>query len=424
MSYERKGRFQYASKADIAKYVSDALDDIIFTMGMSKDIRLHAEIGFRDVRPDIWLINYNGSPVGFIEIKKPSRKIMNDPVVAGQVFDYLKLLESFYGIEFQFGIVSTYVHWRFFWLSGTDAEAQQNIITSKLPSADQSPLLKELPGIPCYDDNVKNLLCIKVIQSSDALQTVEKREVHASRIFTLADKNIILAIVSILYKMVSSPRYKVNVADLSRSYIQLDEKSWHWEGLPKNLSNIKFNKIPRADAKNYICLAYLGSGAEGLVWLATTTGGVGCVVKLAKAIKPISAWKDDQNTESQTRDKMEEEEFNKTLSHLKTEAKHWMSLWGFKAQAKIIGGQPALVMPYIKMCTDDELDNNNEIKAAVNSTIKQMARKGFRHNDLFRRHVGIYWKEGILHALFVDLSDIKEDKEEDAIAYMVKKLKI
>ncbi|RUS16579.1 hypothetical protein BC937DRAFT_91054 [Endogone sp. FLAS-F59071] len=215
MSYERKSHFNYASEADIAKYVSDALDDIIFTMGMSKDISLHAEIGFRDVRPDIWLINCNGSPVGFIEIKKPSNKIMNDPVMAGQVFDYLKLLESFYGIKFQFGIVSTYVHWRFFWLSGTDAEAQQNIITSKLPSADQSQLLKELPGIPCYDDKVKNPLCIKVIQSSGALQTVGKREVHASRIFTLADKNVILAIVSILYKMVSSPRHKVNVADLS-----------------------------------------------------------------------------------------------------------------------------------------------------------------------------------------------------------------
>ncbi|RUS16580.1 hypothetical protein BC937DRAFT_91055 [Endogone sp. FLAS-F59071] len=164
----------------------------------------------------------------------------------------------------------------------------------------------------------------------------------------------------------------------------MDEISWHWEELPKKLSNIKFNKIPKADTKNYICLAYLGSGAEGLVWLATSTGGVGCVVKLAKAIKPISAWKNVQNTESQSQDKMEKEEFNKTLNYLKTEAEYWMLLWGLKAQAKIIGGQPALVMPYIKMCIDDELDNNNEIRNAVISAIEQMARKGFRHNDLSR----------------------------------------
>ena len=87
-------------------------------MGQQGMIYLVEEMQFRNQRPDVWIIHSNGLPIGIIEVKKPSATIMNEPLLAGQVFDYLNLLKSFYGVQWHFAIVSTYEEWRFFWLPG------------------------------------------------------------------------------------------------------------------------------------------------------------------------------------------------------------------------------------------------------------------------------------------------------------------
>ncbi|CAG8635828.1 5991_t:CDS:2 [Paraglomus brasilianum] len=174
LTYKNSGHLSYASEADIANYVNMVLRDTIHAMGRSDDIMLYAEMGFCNQRPDIWVICCNGLPVGFIEIKKPSGAIMDEPLLAGQVFDYLMLLKSFYGIEFQFGIISTYELWRVFWLHKTDPVAQMNTV-SKPQSANpgQSPLVICLPGIPCFDK--KNKTSIQVIgQLSHAQKSNQK----------------------------------------------------------------------------------------------------------------------------------------------------------------------------------------------------------------------------------------------------------
>jgi len=260
------GHLSYASEADIANYVNMVLRDTIHAMGRSDDIMLYAAMGFCNQRPDIWVICCNGLPVGFIEIKKPSGAIMDEPLLAGQVFDYLMLLKSFYGIEFQFGIVSTYELWQFFWLHKTDPAAQMNTVSKpqSVSNPGQSPLVICLPGIPCFDK--KNKTSIQVIgQSSHAQKSYQKREVFASDVFSSTNKNLPRAIASILSKMAASPRQKVNLADSTRSYIKMTENSWNWVTLPTNLQVIKFGNLPRNDTKNFICLSYLGSGAEGLV---------------------------------------------------------------------------------------------------------------------------------------------------------------
>jgi len=111
---------------------------------------------------------------------------------------------------------------------------------------------------------------------------------------------------------------------------------------------------------------------------------------------------------------------------LQTEANHWKILWGIDAQVKDIGGQPALVMPYFKICAQDEVENNPQIRTAVVNAVQLMASKGLKHNDLSCRHVGLYWKKknGNLQAVFIDLSNVVREQEVNAIADMMEKLNL
>ncbi|CAG8635815.1 5990_t:CDS:2, partial [Paraglomus brasilianum] len=200
--------------------------------------------------------------------------------------------------------------------------------------------------------------------------------------------------------MAASPRQKVNLADSTRSYIKMTENSWNWVTLPTNLQVIKFGNLPQNDTKNFICLSYLGSGAEGLVWLAMTEQGTGCVIKLAKSVRPISSRSNQQElTTAQTQRKdAEAAEHQIASDRLQTEANHWKILWGIDAQVKDIGGQPALVMSYFKICAQDELENNPQIRTAVVNAKK---------------------KNGKLQAVFIDLSNVVREQEVDAIADMI-----
>ncbi|CAG8536123.1 10569_t:CDS:2, partial [Paraglomus occultum] len=173
---------------------------------------------------------------------------------------------------------------------------------------------------------------------------------------------------------------------------------------------IKFGNLPRNDTKNFICLSYLGSGAE------------------AKSVRPISPWSNQQElTTSQIQKKnAEAAEHQIARNRLQAEANHWKTLWGIDAQVKTIKGQPALVMPYFRMCTHNELENDPQVKAAVVDAVKLMSSKGLKHNDLSRRHVGLYRKKknGKLQAVFIDLSNVVREQEIDAVADMMEKLNL
>lgn len=53
-------------------------------------------------------------------IKKPWTRdldsVLDNENVLGQLFDYMKRLESFYGLQHIFGIIIDYVYWRICWL--------------------------------------------------------------------------------------------------------------------------------------------------------------------------------------------------------------------------------------------------------------------------------------------------------------------
>ena len=69
-------------------YRQVCLNGIDCDMGLGGRISLVEEMQFRSQRPDVWIIHSN-VPIGIIEVKKPSATIMDTPLLAGQVLDYL-----------------------------------------------------------------------------------------------------------------------------------------------------------------------------------------------------------------------------------------------------------------------------------------------------------------------------------------------
>ncbi|CAG8631081.1 8882_t:CDS:1, partial [Paraglomus occultum] len=409
--FENKGNFDYCSETSIANCVSVVLADIVYAMGREKELSFREEMPFRQQRPDIWVVSFHGLPVGIIEIKKPSDKIMDSPQLGGQVFDYLTMLQSFYGIKWHFAIVSTYRQWKIFWLKDTDTIAKSDSVST--PDNLFITNQHQLPDIPLWGG--ANPVTVKAVSKKRTATT--SRNIYASDTIFSDDKRLAHAIASVLHKMASTPRDKVCLVDHNRAYIEMNDQTWKWTDLPSDLKQVKFELMPRIDAPKYICLAYLGSGSEGLVWLATTKSGNGCVIKLSTTIRPIplqlTGTKEHYNRNT-------EEERETLLSKMKTEAKNWSDVWGINAQAKIIGGQPALVMPYLQMCSQDELDNSSEIQNATCIAVEDMAKQGYQHADLSQRHVGLYKKvdssgKCCLHAIFVDLSNIRKIQPTDQV---------
>ena len=154
--------------------------------------------------------------------------------------------------------------------------------------------------------------------------------------------------------------------------------------------HVTFGKQIRKDTRNFIFLAYLGSGAEGLVWLATTGSGTGCVVKISMTL--------------------ERKQLTKYFNHgaerdsLTSEAVVWKTVWGVDARVESVGGQPGLIIPYFKMCEPGQ-PNEPQYRSAALQAIHTMVGKGYRHDDLTPRHVGFYLSQDeTLNAVFIDLS--------------------
>jgi len=76
--------------------------------------------------------------------------------LAGQVFDYLMLLKSFYGLSFNLG---SFLHMNSGCFSGCMKLILQPVSNlQSISNSGQSPFVVHLPEIPCFDKRNKNFL--------------------------------------------------------------------------------------------------------------------------------------------------------------------------------------------------------------------------------------------------------------------------
>ena len=91
--------FSWNSEEDVRIVVVQAMKDIRDAAGLRHEVDIKLELGIFRERPDLWVVMVSGYPIGVIEVKKPGGNAMSNPMVWGQLYDYLLRLSSFYGLQ-------------------------------------------------------------------------------------------------------------------------------------------------------------------------------------------------------------------------------------------------------------------------------------------------------------------------------------
>ena len=151
--------------------------------------------------------------------------------------------------------------------------------------------------------------------------------------------------------------------------------------------------------QNAFLLYDLGGGGDGRVWLGSTMKGRACVLK-----------------------------FSNDKSSLELEEKVWNSVRPeCKVKVKRLNDRWALVMPWVKPCTEQEFQDK-DIRKAIEIAIKTLADAGYTHDDLSLRHIGLCRKNSKIEAVLFDfarVSKIQSDEQRiDAISNMKGELKL
>ncbi len=275
---------------------------------------------------------------------------MKSPLVHGQVYDYMKMLQSFHGLRRVFGIAATYDEWRVYWLDATD----------------------DLARADALDKPPKDV-------SEDEDEDEVRRVLRGSRVYKRDDPALPSILASVIHKMHHSPCYGF-LPQERRPRIHMNAKAWYWTGS----CDIDYNEMemPPRNARDFILLEDFGYGADGRVWKACTQQGEVRVLKFAHA-RP-------------------RETIKQRKARLQQECDHWTVVWGMEARVVPLVEDWALLMPYVRPLLARELTR------PVHTAIEAMAAKGYCHEDLVWRHVGCIGKGKKQRVVFFDLGRVKK----------------
>ena len=366
---------EWSSESSVAAYVRFVLEHLFFAASFN-DLTCHQELSlFDQQKPDIVIICEFDVPIGVVEVKTSAKTSpLSKEKVLGQVFDYLVHLKNYTGRRDVFGILTTYHEWRVVWLPECDEAARSTETTPAANHNSQSPIA-QLPDYPpnWSDPDKPNRQYLPNIPSQDS-QT--SRHLFGTHIIEWNDPDLPHILLSVIHKMRLSPMNPVSYFTLSprRWYIYLTEDCFRWEKVAEEIKPVIEGKVPSRFQHAFL-LADLGGGGDGRVWLACTRAGKVCVLK-----------------------------FSRNGDQLEEEKQIWKKAWNCDVLVKRLNKRPVLIMPWVKSCSEKEFHRNEEVKAAVKDAIKTMASVGYMHDDLRWRHVGLYRKDGKLHALLFDLS--------------------
>ena len=91
----------------------------------------------------------------------------------------------------------------------------------------------------------------------------------------------------------------------------------------------------------------------------------------------------------------------------------------------MLNGTKVLVMSWVKPCSEEEMNNNPDIKEAIKNVIQRLAEVGYEHDDLNWRHVGLYQTSRSINAVLFDLARVcRVENKDKSILAMFKDLKI
>jgi len=382
---ENSDAMNWGSEKSIQTLVVMALKDVLRATGLAalslqEDLTMFA-VNSKQEKSDIYLVKQKTKTVGVIEVKKPTKGILDKPQVNSQIYDYMMALRSFSGLQHVFGIVTTYEQWRICWLTDTESAAKSTILPPPIPREFQ--LWPFLPGTPTW-----------LATSELPVQRTVESPVQSARTFCATkpypynDPTLVHLLASVFRKMERSPvRIPSSFSDLLiGTGLMAKEDMFVWA--KKSISEVVFGVELEKKDKEFWLLADLHGGADGNVWLASTKEGKGCVIKFSTRIGAEA-----------TRSCMQE-------------ALIWTEVWGRKAFAMKLGGYDAVAMPYVTPCvgTGGEFTPTPAVVLATKEAIAKFAENGKRHDDLKWSHVGKYFTpSGIEKVVLFDLAQVSEN---------------
>jgi hypothetical protein len=361
---KKNGHLEWRSESDIQFYVKDVIGDVLVLAGLAEKVECVNELGIHNIRPDIWIVVTRGIPIGVIEVKKPKtthhESVLKNSAIFGQIFDYMKRLQTFTGIRHVFGILTSYSEWIICSLeSGTFS---QHLGLNE----EHAFSVIDFPKTPIIFSRSSST---KIEYYSDACPSPAvtlDRKIYCTPPIGSGESRLIPLLTKVLLKMYYSPMIPVKLVDDRRCYIELSENSWAWRS--KSFAGLNFSNFPTAAASCLLLLYDFRGGADGRVWLACSTSGRVCVIKFYN-----DHWKS---------------------SDIDRECSLWNDLWNLPARTITLCSKLALIMPFVVSLAEDEVRNSSDHLAAVMLAIRNLSEKHYYHDDLSWRHVGFYQSEG------------------------------
>ena len=402
----------YSGEGMIQDYVGDVLLDLLQILGIIDNIKI--QVGRN--RPDIWVIKYkNMHPICICEVKQPAPKILDDKIVLGQVFDYMVLLRTYYGVREVMTILTTSKEWRFCWFKDTD------------PIARATSIKKMQAEIRC--DDIEDILV--------------DRTVLVSPLMLWTDATLVRSLLSFLVKTTHVHHDPVPLFSTTRKYLRIctstkldrDETDIIFEKLPKSF-RLKLHP-PNKKTEMFYVLRQFNHGLDSSeVLLACSQNGNLCVIKFVveggeQIDKEINLWKTFYGV-----DTVFSKEFgrDKRPAIIMPFAFHYQALKNVKYDFDLDIQQWS---KYPETIDFTEVINFEEVSTEVLSSklrserkdsvarqaITEIAEKGFIHTDVQWRHVALLpifrkhsvsremeWA-GILKPILIDLTHVVEEKD-------------
>lgn len=365
-------RGTFANEREIATFVRCVLQDVVLICGLGESVRVREEAGLHNVgEPDLWVVEVDGTPILVVEVKSPRRSVLRNAKVGGQCHDYITALASFSGCR-ALGIVTTGEEWRVVWLEHEE----------------------ELAASPSID------------VGASAAPSPARRLVRASPVLSRTDPYMLRVLASAVLKAARSPRAASRLVGPERKYVCDDSSRWRWRSAAAPdagaLFNLNFDgviTIPEPPSE-HVVMRFFQHG----VFLAVLTSSLTLYV-----VKPVVVA--DHNP----------------VANVDAEAEAWRTVWNVPVKSATVAGRPALVLPVVMTCVEASgewsfrtdaasllapwaagslTDSDRALaeplfaelraavadwtpRAALLAAARAMATKGYSHDDLAWRHVGL-----------------------------------
>lgn len=188
----------WQNEIGVQMLVKDVLEDVVRIIGLRDQITIAPELTIQSARADMWILANRGIPIGVVEVKRPpttrhSHSVLDNENVLGQLFDYMKRLENFFGLQNIFGILTNYESWRLCWFAEGGEAALSSTLPSTLPDHHLPNFAPTTPLKSSAEDDLKGT---KDVLFSPAAKL--HRALYGTPPIAFNDPNLIPSLASVL----------------------------------------------------------------------------------------------------------------------------------------------------------------------------------------------------------------------------------